>query len=201
MYSQSHIQLKTIAIFSTNKALSSLLHMVLAKNIQLRVREFTSEETLKQYMNISTIDLLIYDCEEINEEIISSIQNIKKIENSSNAKFQIITLCKSIPKGIRSICKSIGIDELIIKPMSPSYLETRVNGRLNQNNSSYPTSFIKKSYLKYTNDDKAKTIEKNTEKNRISTSFPKEKTNNIIPLFGNKNNPKSPVPTPPNKTN
>ncbi len=181
---------KTVVVFSQNSALSSILHMVLAQNKELRVRQFNDEKSLIQYINIAVIDLLIYDCEQIDENLISSISLLRKTHDVSNSKFQIIALSKTIPKGIRTICKTISIDEIIVKPMSPIYLETRVLVRLGQ--------ALKQHSLASSQFSKSRRLsDKLPIAKRISSDFNSiEKSNNVIPLFGKRN-----IATPPSQLN
>lgn len=124
------VKLKTIAILAENAALSSILRMVLAHHCELRVREFENEMDIVLYMRIAGIDLLIYDCAQIDSETIASIKNLRSLAKTSGHEFQTIALCKDVTDGSRSACERAGIDELIIKPMSPIYLEERVLARV-----------------------------------------------------------------------
>ncbi len=174
--------IKTIAILSQSIAYSSILHMVLASNIQFRVRIFNDEQAVIDYNNISPIDLLIYDCDQIDSKIITFIHNLRHMENVANPKFQIITLCKTISKGIRSICKTVGIDEVIIKPMSPTYLETRVLVRLTDNSTKLYRGIDRRKKEQISN--RKTNLAKNHDENHNA--------NNVIPLFGSKNTPPPP---------
>ncbi len=177
---------KIVVVFSQNPALSSILHMVLAQNKELRVRQFNDEKSLIQYINIAVIDLLIYDCEQIDESLISSISLLRKTHDMANSKFQIIALSKTIPKGMRTICKTISIDEIIVKPMSPIYLETRVLVRLGQVLKQHSLASSQVSRNRRLSDKQPFTM-------RISSDFNFiEKSNNVIPIFGKRNNTTEP---------
>ncbi len=119
-------RLKNIAILSNNAALASILHMVLANNRNVRVRIFANEMELAKYINIINIDLLVLDCKQLDYAIISTIAYLKNSPSTNRANFKTIILCNKIENNIGSFCKAVGINELMIKPTSPSYFENRV---------------------------------------------------------------------------
>ncbi len=166
-------QLKTIAILSENDAFASILRMIIADNNGLRVRIFNSEVALANYMNITPIDLLITDCDEIDYAQITTISYLRTIAQSPGYNFALgynfasIALCKKVQKNIKSFCETAKIDELIVKPMSPIYLEARVLALLNREN----TDFAKNSY-------------KNIERRRANINIQKPFSgDNVIALF------------------
>jgi len=123
---------KVVAILTANVALSSIVHMVLSDHNQLRVREFESEELLSLYMHIAPVDLLICDYDQPGDEAFSLVGRLRAKDGLVRRDFQVIALSKTVNMQTKAACVGAGIDELIIKPMSPAYLETRVLARLSE---------------------------------------------------------------------
>lgn len=123
---------KVVAILTANVALSSILHMVLSDHNELRVREFDSEELLSLYMHIAPVDLLICDYDQPGDAAFSLVGRLRAKEGLARRDFQVIALSKTVNMRTKAACVGAGIDELIIKPMSPAYLETRVLARLHE---------------------------------------------------------------------
>ena len=158
-------KLSTIAILSENKALASILRMVLANRRSLRVRIFASEAELINYMNIMPIDLLIYDCSLLDHEVATSVSYLQNCK-THNKQLQIIVLCKNIIAKISQAIEYANISEVIIKPMSPLYIEERVDAYLGAQN---------------------KTISNNKITSRLEENSVAYK-DNVIALFGKKPN-------------
>ena len=123
---------KVVAILASNVALSSILHMVLAEHSSLRVREFESEELLSLYMHIAPVDLLICDYDQPDDAEFSLVRRLRAKDGLVRREFQVIALSKTVNMKTKAACVGAGIDELIVKPMSPAYLETRVMARLRE---------------------------------------------------------------------
>ncbi len=119
------IKIKTIAILSPNQAFASILRVILANNKGLRVRLFSDEVALSQYINIAPIDLLIIDNEKIDYQTISTISFLQNNYGHAN-NFHIIVLGNKIERGISAFCNRVNISQIIIKPASPSFLEERI---------------------------------------------------------------------------
>jgi len=109
--------LKTIAVLIANPALSSILTMTLAAVSSLRVRAFESETALRAYMDLAPIDLVVTD---LGGDI------VRRIRNDARAGLQVIALQGAVGE----VKRADGIDEVILKPMSPRYLVERVLARL-----------------------------------------------------------------------
>jgi two-component system phosphate regulon response regulator PhoB len=109
--------LKTIAVLIANPALSSILTMTLAAVPSLRVRAFESETALRAYLDLAPIDLVVTD---LGGDI------ARRIRNDARAGLQVIALQGAVGE----VKRADGIDEVIMKPMSPRYLVERVLARL-----------------------------------------------------------------------
>lgn len=123
---------KVVAILTANKALSSILHMVLSERRELRVRAFKSEEMLSLYMHIAPVDLLVCDYDPDEESTTSTVPRLRAKAALVRPDFQVIALTRTISATTRTACVGAGIDEVIVKPMSPLYLEERVLARLRE---------------------------------------------------------------------
>ena len=124
--------IKTIAVLAANPALSSILSMVLSGDRRLRVREFESLRALTTYMSLAPVDLVVcdFDCEIAPADEVAG--SLRANENLVTRDFQIIALTRTISRDTRQSSISAGIDEVIVKPMSPKYLHERIASRLRQ---------------------------------------------------------------------
>jgi two-component system, OmpR family, phosphate regulon response regulator PhoB len=122
--------LKTVAVLTANPALSAILSVVLAANPLLRVRPFESELALTTYMRITPIDVLVCDLDSGEARADRLAHELRHDEQINHRDFQIIALARSIDEKTRLNAIRVGIDEVIVKPMSPRYLLERVLSRL-----------------------------------------------------------------------
>ena len=122
--------IKVVAVIAANPALSSILTMVLAATSNLRVRQFESQTALATYMRLSPVDLLVcdFDCEEAPASVLA--RSLRFDETVVRRDFQIIALASSVTENTKQASIASGIDEVIVKPMSPKYLLERVQSRL-----------------------------------------------------------------------
>jgi CheY-like chemotaxis protein len=120
---------KTVAILVGNSALSSILTLVLAAAPSLRVRSFESLVALSTYMRLAPVDLVVldFDCEHAPAaEAAQALQSDPRIERG----FQVVALAGRVGPEIKQASIRAGIEEIIVKPMSPKYLLERVLSRL-----------------------------------------------------------------------
>lgn len=122
---------KTVAILAANPALSSILSMVLAASPNLRVRPFESQAALAAYMHIAPVDLIVgdFDCETAPADSLALA--LRADRQLANDQFQMIALTRHANQPVRQAASTAGIDEVIVKPMSPRYILERVIARLN----------------------------------------------------------------------
>lgn len=123
---------KTIAVLVANPALSSILTMVLASVPSFRVRPFESELALNVYMRIAPVDLVVTDFDAENARADLVTRDLRDDDAIENPNFQVIALASSVTPETKTLCIKAGIDEVIVKPMSPRYLLERVQSRLRQ---------------------------------------------------------------------
>jgi DNA-binding response OmpR family regulator len=122
--------IKTVAVLAANPALSSILSMVLTGDRRLRVREFDSLRALTTYMGLTPVDLVVCDFDSETARADSVAKSLRENEGLVRRDFQIIALTRTISADTRDASISAGIDEVIVKPMSPRYLHERIMSRL-----------------------------------------------------------------------
>jgi DNA-binding response OmpR family regulator len=125
--------LKVVAVLAANTALSSILTAVLASSPELRVRQFESLAALRTYMRLAAVDLVVadFDCEEAPAEKLAAALRLDL--GIVSRDFQLLALARTINADTRAAAIAAGIDEVIVKPMSPRYLLERVKSRLKLN--------------------------------------------------------------------
>ena len=121
---------RTIAILAANPALSAVLTMVLAGDSRLRVRPFESEAELFAYMRIAPLDLLVVDFDREGRPAHEMVEAIRLDPGLVSRELPVIALTRAITPPMRQQAISAGIDEVVVKPMSPRHLLQRVQARL-----------------------------------------------------------------------
>lgn len=121
---------KVVAIIAANPALSSLLAMVVEGDSHLRVRQFDSEIELIAYMRIAPIDMLVCDFDREGRPAYEMVEGIRLNGDLISQEVPVIALTRTITPPMRHQAISAGIDEVIIKPMSPRHLLQRIQARL-----------------------------------------------------------------------
>jgi DNA-binding response OmpR family regulator len=121
--------LKTVAILVANPALSSILSMTLAGAPSLRVRPFDTEAALRSYLQVAHADLVVADFDSLPARADRLAERLRS--DAAIAKgMQIVALASDISPELKAASIHAGIDEIIMKPMSPRYLVERVLARL-----------------------------------------------------------------------
>ena len=121
---------KTIAIMAANPALNALLSMVLAGDHRLRVRPFDSEAELFAYMRIAPLDMLVVDFDREGRAAYEMVEAIRLDPGFVSRDLPVIALTRAITPPMRQQAISAGIDEVVVKPMSPRHLLQRGQARL-----------------------------------------------------------------------
>ena len=121
---------KVVAVLVSNPALSSILSMVLASVPTLRVRPFESEVALTTYMRLAPVDLIVSDFDSQIAPADRVAQALHADRSLERRDFQVIALASEVTAEMKKASISAGIDEIIVKPMSPKYLLERVLSRL-----------------------------------------------------------------------
>ena len=115
---------------AANPALSSILAAMLAATSSLRVRMFESETALRTYARLSPVDLLVCDFDNETAPAGNVTHSLRLDESVVRREFQVIALAGTITETMKQVSIASGIDEVILKPMSPKYLLERVLSRL-----------------------------------------------------------------------
>ena len=121
--------LKTVAVLVANPALSSILSSTLAGAPALRVRAFETEAALRSYLQLVAADLVVADFDSLAARADDLARRLKSDAAISPIP-QVVALASAISPDIRAASLEAGIDEIIVKPMSPRYLVERVLARL-----------------------------------------------------------------------
>ncbi|HEY4203249.1 MAG TPA: hypothetical protein VGM83_22065 [Devosiaceae bacterium] len=123
-------RVKVVAVLAANPALASILTMVLASAPTLRVRNFDNEATLVAYMRLAPVDLLVvdFDREEAPADLVAHA--VRHDTTLVRRDFSIIALTRTVTDTTKRAAIVAGIDEVIVKPMSPRYLLERVQSLL-----------------------------------------------------------------------
>lgn len=121
---------KVVAVIAATPALSSILTMVLAGDMRLRVHLFDDEAQLFAYMRTAPVDILVCDFDREGRPAYEMVEAIRLDYSIISQDVQVIALTRAITPPMRHQSISAGIDEVIIKPMSPRHLLGRVQARL-----------------------------------------------------------------------
>jgi CheY-like chemotaxis protein len=121
---------KTVAILAANPALNAVLGMVLAGDTRLRVRPFDTEAELLAYMRIAPLDLAVVDFDRDGRPAYEMVEGIRLDPTLVSRELPVIALTRAITPPMREQAISAGIDEVLVKPMSPRHLLQRVQARL-----------------------------------------------------------------------
>ena len=121
---------KTIAVLVSNPALSSILTMVLASVPALRVRPFETQLALTTYMRLAPVDVIVSDFDNTSARADALARALRMDTRLERRDFQFIALASSVSGDTKALASAAGIDEIILKPMSPKYLLERVLSRL-----------------------------------------------------------------------
>lgn len=124
---------KVVGILTQNSALSSILAMVLRDVAGLRLREFSSAAHLLRYADIAPLDLLILDYQLADRSAPDILNSLRTNPSIDVEALQTITMIKNIDRELQASVVNAGIDEIIVKPMSPAYIKERVSARLGAN--------------------------------------------------------------------
>ena len=121
---------KVVAIIAASPALSSLLAMVVGGDSHLKVRIFESELELIAYMRLAPIDMLVCDFDREERPAHEMVESIRLNGELVSQDVPVIALTRQITPPMRHQAISAGIDEVVIKPMSPRHLLQRIQVRL-----------------------------------------------------------------------
>ena len=114
----------TVAVLLDNPALGSILAATLSSASMLKVRSFDAAVGLAAYARIAPIDIIVIDLDDWSA---SDLIDLKTGIASDSA---VLGLCTGMTPERISTLRAAGIDEVLLKPMSPRYLLERVRARL-----------------------------------------------------------------------
>ena len=166
---------KVVAIIAATPALTALLGMVVAGDTRLKVRQFESEAELFAYMRIAPVHALVVDFDRDGRPAHEMVEAIRLDSGLVSQDVPVIALTRTITPPMRHQAISAGIDEVIIKPMSPRHLLQRIQARLSNRS-------VVGALGGYRGPDR---------RNRIPFPAPQPAparrfTDNVVPLFPNK---------------
>jgi DNA-binding response OmpR family regulator len=121
---------KVVAIIAATPALTALLGIVVAGDTRLKVRQFHSEAELFAYMRIAPVHMLVVDLDRDERPAHEMVEAIRLDSSFVSQDVPVIALTRTITPPMRHQAISAGIDEVIIKPMSPRHLLQRIQSRL-----------------------------------------------------------------------
>ena len=172
--------LKVVGIIAQNRALSSILSMMLRDCEDVRIRVFESQIALRAYLRIAPIHLLICDYHISGLSCPALIAALKCNPQMHTENMQVIALTQGIDRQMQKEIGTAGIDEIIVKPMSPAYIRERAEARL-----ALPSKY--------------KRVPNQTTQRNVQLAFDVQplvgnisRADNVIPLFGNRQNMPSP---------
>lgn len=172
---------KVVAIIAANPALSSLLAMVVAGDTHLKVRQFESEIDLIAYMRLAPVDMLVCDFDREGRPAYEMVESIRLNGELLSQDVPVIALTRTITPPMRHQAISAGIDEVVLKPMSPRHLLQRIQVRLRGRS-------VVGALGGYRGPER---------RNRITMPTPqpvpaRRNTDNVVPLFPDRRKPKHP---------
>ena len=129
--------LKTVAVLVGNPALSSILSMTLAGASSLRVRPFETQRALVTYLHLAPADLVVADFDSEAARADRLAEDLRGDTHIAH-RLQIVALASALSSETKAASMRTGIDEIIMKPMSPRYLVERVLARLAVRRSAMP---------------------------------------------------------------
>jgi len=120
----------TVAILVANPALSSILSMTLAGVSSLRVRPFDTQLALTTYLRLAPADLVVAVVTGTYAKNRRTVDSESPVDIIGARELQVIALASALTPETKMASIHAGIDEIIMKPMSPRYLVERVLARL-----------------------------------------------------------------------
>lgn len=118
----------SIAVFTNGAALGSIIEMILARDEGVRVTCFQSYEQLAAHMRIAPVDVIICDYEQRGWNAPEMLMNLR--QRAPGRLFRSIVLTGHVSHSVRQACRFAQVDEVIIKPMSPLFLQERVDAHM-----------------------------------------------------------------------
>jgi PleD family two-component response regulator len=106
--------------------------MTLAGAPSLRVRPFETQVALMTYLHLAPADLVVADFDSSVARADHLAEDLRRDKNVHSRDIQVIALASELTPETKAASIHAGIDEVILKPMSPKYLVERVLARLSK---------------------------------------------------------------------
>ena len=119
----------TIGLFVASPSFASILSMTLASARHLRIRSFDSEQALLTYARLAPMAVVVVDFDN-GEAPPDGLARALRDDPGIDPALQIMALAGDVDRRLQSAAFAAGIDEIVLKPMSPRYLLERVLSRL-----------------------------------------------------------------------
>ena len=120
---------RVVGLLVSSPALGSILSSVLAASPALRVRAFDDVHALLTYARIAPVDLFVLDFDGTDAPAAMVAGALRHDRAVAQRPFDVIALSGAASPEVKRLAVEAGIDEVIIKPMSPRYLLERVLAR------------------------------------------------------------------------
>ena len=120
---------RVVGLLVSTPALGSILSGVLAASPALRVRAFDNVQALLTYARIAPVDLFVLDFDGTDSPAAMVAGALRDDGAVVRRPFEVIALSGTALPEVKLAAVEAGIDEVIIKPMSPRYLLERVLAR------------------------------------------------------------------------
>lgn len=118
-----------VLILTDSAALGSILAASLAdENIVTHFAETVRDAV--GLLRLHRVKFLISDFEVAGQNVLGFVPALRRAVPYRD--FETITLTRAIDNDVQNICRSVGIDEVIVKPMSPRFLRERLITRAGQ---------------------------------------------------------------------
>lgn len=117
-----------VAVLTSNPALGAIIGMVLDCEERLNVQTFSQVERLRCHMRIAPVDMVI--CDHHVEHRTGTQICIELRRERPNRRFAFLLLADQVDSALKQACRFAGIDEVVVKPMSPLFIRERVISRL-----------------------------------------------------------------------
>lgn len=118
----------SVAVVTGGEALGSIIDMILSRDSHVRVVRFNSYEKLADHMRIAPADLIVCDYEQDGWTAAEMLVNLRK--HAPGRPFRSIVMTEYVSHEVRQGCRFAQVDEVLIKPMSPLFLQERVEAHL-----------------------------------------------------------------------
>lgn len=115
-----------VLVLTHSEALGSILAATLS-GADINAHQALTVRDAVGLLRLHPIKFLISDFEVAGQNVLGFVPALRRAV--PYRKFETIALTRDITSDIQHICHSVGIDEVIVKPMSPRFLRERILSR------------------------------------------------------------------------